>query len=100
VRVAVLEADVALPVVKDFVAKARNGAIGDEVIRSVKPVDMVVKIVHDGLVDMLGGTEPEPLNLNVAPPAVFLMAGLQGSARRPRAASWPSGSSSTSASGC
>jgi signal recognition particle subunit SRP54 len=81
VRLALLEADVALPVVKDFVAKARERAIGDEVIRAVKPSDMVVKIVHDGLVDMLGGTEPEPLNLNVAPPAVMLMAGLQGSGK-------------------
>lgn len=81
VRVALLEADVALPVVKDFVAKARERAVGEEVIRSVKPSDMIVKIVHDGLVDMLGGTTPEPLNLNVAPPAVILMAGLQGSGK-------------------
>src|SRR5262249_40510436 len=63
VRVALLEADVALPVVKDFVAKARERATGEEVIRSVKPADQVVKIVYDGLVDMLGGDEPEPLNL-------------------------------------
>ena len=81
VRVALLEADVALPVVKDFVAKARERAVGEEVIRSVKPSDMIVKIVHDGLVDMLGGTTPEPLNLNVAPPAVILMTGLQGSGK-------------------
>jgi signal recognition particle subunit SRP54 len=81
VRVALLEADVALPVVKDFVAKARERAVGEEVIRSVKPSDMIVKIVHDGLVDMLGGSEPEPLNLNTAPPSVILMAGLQGSGK-------------------
>jgi signal recognition particle subunit SRP54 len=81
VRVALLEADVALPVVKDFVAKARELAHGEEVLRSVKPADQVVKIVHDGLVDMLGGTEPEPLNLNAVPPVVILMAGLQGSGK-------------------
>ena len=81
VRLALLEADVALPVVKDFVAKAREAAAGEVVIRSVKPSEQVVKIVHDGLVDMLGGEEPEPLNLNVAPPAVILMAGLQGSGK-------------------
>ena len=80
VRVALLEADVALPVVKDFVAKARERAVGEEVIRSVKPSDMIVKIVHDGLVDMLGGPEPEPLRV-AAPPSVILMAGLQGSGK-------------------
>ncbi|HTK36741.1 MAG TPA: signal recognition particle protein [Caulobacteraceae bacterium] len=81
VRLALLEADVALPVVKDFIAKARELAAGETVIRAVKPSEQVVKIVHDGLVDMLGGEEPEGLNLNVAPPAVILMAGLQGSGK-------------------
>jgi signal recognition particle subunit SRP54 len=81
VRLALLEADVALPVVKDFIAKARESAAGEAVIRSVKPGEQVVKIVHDGLVEMLGGTEPEPLSLGVAPPAVILMAGLQGSGK-------------------
>ncbi|MBQ1543343.1 signal recognition particle protein [Caulobacter sp. CCUG 60055] len=81
VRVALLEADVALPVVKDFVAKAKERATGEEVVRSVRPADMVVKIVHDGLVEMLGGDEPEPINLAAAPPAVILMAGLQGSGK-------------------
>jgi signal recognition particle subunit SRP54 len=81
VRIALLEADVALPVVKEFVSKARERATGEEVIRSVKPADQVVKIVYDGLVDMLGGEAPEPLNLNAAPPAVILMAGLQGSGK-------------------
>jgi signal recognition particle subunit SRP54 len=81
VRVALLEADVALPVVRDFIAKARELATGEAVIRSVKPSEQVVKIVHDGLVDMLGGDAPTPLTLNVAPPAVILMSGLQGSGK-------------------
>ncbi len=81
VRVALLEADVALPVVKDFIAFATERAQGEEVIRSVKPADQVIKIVHDGLVEMLGGTEPVALNLNATPPAVILMSGLQGSGK-------------------
>ena len=79
VRVALLEADVALPVVKDFIAFATERATGEEVIRSVKPADQVIKIVYDGLIEMLGGEEPVPLNTNATPPAVVLMAGLQGS---------------------
>ena len=81
VRVALLEADVALPVVKDFIAFATERATGEEVIRSVKPADQVIKIVYDGLVEMLGGDEPTPINLNATPPAVILMAGLQGSGK-------------------
>ncbi|HUO11899.1 MAG TPA: signal recognition particle protein [Caulobacteraceae bacterium] len=81
VRVALLEADVALPVVRDFVAKAKEAASGEAVIRSVKPADQVVKIVYDGLVDMLGGEEPEPLRLALNPPTVILVAGLQGSGK-------------------
>lgn len=81
VRVALLEADVALPVVKDFITRAKEAATGEEVIRSVKPADQVVKIVYDGLVEMLGGEEPTPLNTNATPPAVILMAGLQGSGK-------------------
>jgi signal recognition particle subunit SRP54 len=86
VRVALLEADVALPVVRDFVAKAKNRAAGEEVIRAIKPADQVVKIVFDGLVEMLGGDEPEDLNLAVTPPAVILVAGLQGSGKTTTAA--------------
>jgi signal recognition particle subunit SRP54 len=67
VRVALLEADVALPVVKDFIAFATERATGEDVIRSVKPADQVVKIVYDGLVEMLGGEEPTPINLNAEP---------------------------------
>jgi signal recognition particle subunit SRP54 len=86
VRVALLEADVALPVARDFIAKAKERATGEEVVRSVRPADQVVKIVYDGLVEMLGGDEPAPLNLAAAPPAVILMAGLQGSGKTTTAA--------------
>src|ERR1041384_1366914 len=86
VRLALLEADVALPVVRDFVAKARERATGEAVIRSVRPADQVVKIVHDGLVEMLGGEEVEGLNLATTPPTVILMAGLQGSGKTTTAA--------------
>jgi signal recognition particle subunit SRP54 len=85
VRIALLEADVALPVVKDFVAKVRERAIGHEVLRSVTPGQQVIKIVHDNLVELLG-TEAEPLNLNVTPPAVIMMLGLQGSGKTTTAA--------------
>ncbi len=81
VRLALLDADVALPVVKEFVAKAREEATGEAVIKAVKPGDQVLKIVHDGLVDMLGGEEPAGLQLNVVPPSVILMSGLQGSGK-------------------
>jgi signal recognition particle subunit SRP54 len=81
VRLALLDADVALPVVKDFIAKARDLATGEEVLRAVKPSEQVIKIVHDGLVDMLGGPEAEALNVAVTPPAVILMTGLQGSGK-------------------
>ena len=82
VRVALLEADVALPVVREFIDKARVAAAGEAVIRSVKPADQVIKIVYDGLVEMLGGEgEAEPLRLALNPPTVILMAGLQGSGK-------------------
>ena len=81
VRLALLDADVALPVVKDFVTRAREAAAGEQVIRSVKPGEQVVKIVHDGLVTMLGGDDPQGLNLATVPPTVILMAGLQGSGK-------------------
>src|SRR5487761_786561 len=58
IRVALIEADVALPVVKDFVNGVREKAVGQEVLRSVTPGQMVVKIVHDHLVDVLGGSDP------------------------------------------
>jgi signal recognition particle subunit SRP54 len=86
VRVALLEADVALSVARDFIAKAKERATGEEIVRSVRPADQVVKIVYDGLVETLGGDEPTPLNLAVNPPAVILMAGLQGSGKTTTAA--------------
>jgi signal recognition particle subunit SRP54 len=81
VRVALLEADVALPVVKDFVAAVRERAVGQEVLKSVTPAQMVVKIVHDHLVEMLGGGGAPGLNLNASPPVPILMIGLQGSGK-------------------
>ncbi len=80
VRVALLEADVALPVVKDFIEAVREKAVGQDVLRSVTPGQMVVKIVHDHLVENLG-SEAVPLVLDVTPPAVILMVGLQGSGK-------------------
>ena len=79
IRVALLEADVALPVVKDLVARVRERAVGQEVIKSITPGQMVVKIVHDELVAILGAETGE-LRL-ASPPSVILMAGLQGSGK-------------------
>jgi signal recognition particle subunit SRP54 len=87
VRVALLEADVALPVVKDFVAQVRERAVGQEVIRSVTPGQMVVKIVNDCLVEMLGGGDDAPavgdsgVHLGGASPVAVLVVGLQGSGK-------------------
>ncbi len=87
VRVALLEADVALPVVKDLTAKVRERAVGQEVIRSVSPAQQVVKIVHDALVEALGGgggaTDDgrRGLDLNAPAPVPILMVGLQGSGK-------------------
>ncbi|MGN6850382.1 MAG: signal recognition particle protein, partial [Sphingomicrobium sp.] len=80
VRVALLEADVALPVARDFVEQATEKAVGQEVLRSVTPGQMVVKIVHDQLVETLGADTAE-LDLAVNPPAVIMMVGLQGSGK-------------------
>ncbi|MFL6756285.1 MAG: signal recognition particle protein, partial [Sphingomicrobium sp.] len=80
VRVALLEADVALPVARDFVEKVTERAVGAEVVRSVTPGQMVVKIVNDALVEMLG-SETAELHLDVNPPAVIMMVGLQGSGK-------------------
>jgi len=80
VRVALLEADVALPVVKDLLARVAVKAVGREVIQSVTPAQMVIKIVHDELVGALGG-EAVPFNLAANPPAAVLVVGLQGSGK-------------------
>jgi len=93
IRVALLEADVALPVVKTFIDKIKSEAVGEKVIKSIKPGQQIIKIVHDGLVDMLGGTlsddeadkelaaRASELNLSGRPPVAILMAGLQGSGK-------------------
>jgi signal recognition particle subunit SRP54 len=80
VRIALLEADVALPVVRRFVDSVTEAAIGQQVLRSVTPGQQVVKIVHDGLVEMLG-SQTADLDLNAAPPVVIMMVGLQGSGK-------------------
>ncbi|HEX8839662.1 MAG TPA: signal recognition particle protein, partial [Sphingomicrobium sp.] len=80
VRVALLEADVALPVAREFVEQVTEKAVGQEVLRSVTPGQMVVKIVNDALIETLGAETAE-LNLNVSPPAVIMMVGLQGSGK-------------------
>ena len=80
VRVALLEADVALPVARDFTEKVTEQAVGQNVLRSVTPGQMVVKIVSDALTEMLGSDESE-LMLDVTPPAVVMMVGLQGSGK-------------------
>ena len=78
IRVALLEADVALPVVKDFVSSVKEKAVGQNVIRSVTPGQQIVKIVHDELVGLLGSGEEAQINLNATPPVAVLMVGLQG----------------------
>jgi signal recognition particle subunit SRP54 len=81
VRVALLEADVALPVAKDFIATVKERALGVEVLRSITPGQQVVKIVHDALVDMLGGDADAALSFATTPPAAIMMVGLQGSGK-------------------
>jgi signal recognition particle subunit SRP54 len=81
VRLALLDADVALPVVRDFIAKVRERAIGAEVLSSVTPGQQVVKIVNDVMIEALGGAGAVPINLNAAAPVPILMVGLQGSGK-------------------
>lgn len=80
VRRALIEADVALDVVRSFTDKVRNKAVGAEVIKSVQPGQMVVKIVHDELVEMLG-SDADPIDLASTPPVAIMMVGLQGSGK-------------------
>ena len=80
VRVALLEADVALPVAKAFIDRVSERARGQDVVKSVTPGQMVVKIVHDELVADLG-TVSEGLDLAASPPVAVMMAGLQGSGK-------------------
>ena len=80
VRMALLEADVALPVVKEFIERVRSRAVGQDVLQSLTPGQALVKVVHDELVTMMGAANDE-LNLRAQPPAIVLMAGLQGSGK-------------------
>jgi signal recognition particle subunit SRP54 len=83
VRIALLEADVALPVVKDFVEAVREKAVGQEVLRSVTPGQMVIKVVHDHLIETLGGADDQAsaLSLAATPPVPLMLVGLQGSGK-------------------
>ncbi|MHB1750448.1 MAG: signal recognition particle receptor subunit alpha, partial [Acidithiobacillus sp.] len=80
VRLALLEADVALPVVKDFINSVREEAMGEAVVKSLTPGQVFVKIVHDELVKLMGAHN-DCLDLSARPPAVILLAGLQGSGK-------------------
>src|SRR5208282_3545320 len=90
IRIALLEADVALPVVRDFIAAVRERALGQEVLRSVTPAQMVIKIVHDHLVEVLGGgvegARADGVDLNAPSPVVVMLVGLQGSGKTTTAA--------------
>ncbi|HNR11356.1 MAG TPA: signal recognition particle receptor subunit alpha, partial [Nitrosomonas europaea] len=74
VRMALIEADVALPVIKIFIEQVKQRAIGHEVLDKLSPGQALIGVVHEELVAIMGGDKAE-LNLNVAPPAVILMAG-------------------------
>mgnify|MGYP001453231936 FL=1 len=80
VRIALLEADVALPVVRSFIDSVTDKSVGQSVLKSITPGQQVVKIVNDALVEMLG-SEAAELDLSVAPPAIVMMVGLQGSGK-------------------
>lgn len=80
VRMALLEADVALPVVKDFITRVKERANGQEVLQSLTPGQAVIKVVSDELTDLMGSGNVS-LNLSAVPPAIILMAGLQGSGK-------------------
>lgn len=80
VRIALLEADVALPIAKDFIEKVKNEAVGKRVISSVEPGQMIIKILHNELVKLLGGEKSE-INFGVRQPVIILMAGLQGAGK-------------------
>jgi signal recognition particle subunit SRP54 len=80
VRTAFLEADVALPVIKEFINSVQEKALGQQVLQSLTPGDTLIKIVYDELTHVLGD-DSQPINLQTQPPAVFLVAGLQGSGK-------------------
>ncbi|HCL94293.1 MAG TPA: signal recognition particle protein, partial [Gammaproteobacteria bacterium] len=85
VRIALLEADVALPVVRNFLDRVREKAVGQAVLGSLSPGQAVIKVVNDELVALMGA-ETEGLNLSVTPPAVILLSGLQGAGKTTTAA--------------
>lgn len=85
IRLALLEADVALPAVKSFLANVREKAVREQILKSLTPGQQVVKLVHDELINMLGGTV-SPLKLASKPPTVIMLAGLQGSGKTTLAA--------------
>lgn len=80
IRASLIEADVALPVVRELINRINEKAIGTEILRSVRPGHMVVKIVHDELVNLLGN-EASPIELNASPPVALMLVGLQGSGK-------------------
>ncbi|AIL65865.1 Signal recognition particle protein [Rickettsiales bacterium Ac37b] len=80
IRIALLEADVALPVVKDFIAKVKEKILGQEIVKSVSPGQMVIKLVQDHLIEALGSDFAE-LQLNATPPVFIMFVGLQGSGK-------------------
>lgn len=82
IRVALLESDVALPVIKDFIAEVKQKALGQEVIKSVSPGQMIIKIIHEEMINLLASSESDTkLNLNSKQPVNLLMVGLQGSGK-------------------
>ena len=85
VRLALLEADVALPVVKDFIARVREKALGQEVVGSLTPGQALIGVVHRELTELMGGAA-QPLDFATQPPAIFLLAGLQGAGKTTTAA--------------
>ncbi|WP_350494931.1 signal recognition particle receptor subunit alpha [Neopusillimonas aromaticivorans] len=94
VRMALLEADVALPVVRDFIARVKEQALGTEVADSLNPGQALVGVVHKELTALMGGADGDlasELSLATQPPAIILMAGLQGRVKPRLRASWPSG---------
>lgn len=85
IRVALLEADVSLPIAKDFIEKVKATAIGEQVVKSVSAGQMIIKIVNDELVKLLGEEKSE-INFNVKPPAIIMLVGLQGAGKTTSAA--------------
>src|SRR6202022_2031774 len=88
VRIALLEADVSLKVVRQFVAAVKEKAVGQDVLHSLTPAQTVIKIVHDQLVELLG-TSPPRLTVSPRPPTVVMLIGLQGAGKTTSAAKLP-----------